>query len=91
MESIARLVVAGTDLIEAEGRALKRVIGRLLLAVAVGAVALVMTLAGVGFVMAGLFAFLSRAIGWPGASLIFGAVAFVVAGGAAVAVKRLFK
>jgi hypothetical protein len=91
MESIARLVVAGTDLIEAEGRALKRIIGRLLLAVAIGIVALAMTLAGVGFVMAGLFAFLSRAVGWPGASLIFGAVAFIGATAAAASVKKLFK
>lgn len=90
MESIARLVVASTDLIEAEGRALKRVIGRVLLATAIGVVALTMTIAGLGFVIAGLLGFLSRAVGWPGAALIFGVVAFGAAAAGAVMVKKQF-
>lgn len=91
MESIARFVVASTDLLEAEGRVLKRAVGRLLLAVAIGVGALVMTLTGVGFVLFGLFAYLARVAGWPGAALIFGLVALGAAVGAAVAVKKLFK
>jgi hypothetical protein len=91
MESIARLVVASTELIEAEGRALKRAIGRLMMAAGVGVVALVMVLIGLGFVLAGLFGFLARAVGWPGAALIFGVVAFAGAAASAAAVKRLFK
>lgn len=91
MESIARLVVASTDLIEAEGRALKRAIGRLMLAIAFAVIALALTLAGLGFVLAGLFAFLARATGWPGAALIFGAIAFVGALAGVAKVKSLFR
>ena len=91
MESIARFVVSTTDLIEAEGRALKRIVGRVLLAIAIGVVALVMTLTGVGFVIFGLFAYLARLIAVPGAALVFGVVALGGAVAAAMAAKKLFK
>ena len=91
MESIAQFFVASADLVEAEGRALKRQAGRVLLAFGIGIVALAMVLTGLGFVVFGLLAYLARVVGWPGAAMIFGLVAFGVAAAAALQVKKLFK
>lgn len=90
MESIARFFVASADLIEAEGRALKRQAGRVLLAFAIATVALVFTLTGLGFVLFGLFAYLARVVGGPGAALIFGVIALGAAAAGGMAIKKLF-
>lgn len=90
MESIARFFVASADLVEAEGRVLKRQIGRVLLAMGIGIVAIAFVLAGLGFVIFGLFALLAHAVGWPAAALIFGAIALATAAAGAFYAKKLF-
>ena len=90
MESIARILLASADLIEAEGRTLKRQAGRIFLAFAIGVVALAMILAGLCFVLLGLFAWLSLYIHPHGAALVLGGVAFVIALAATLTAKKLF-
>jgi membrane protein DedA with SNARE-associated domain len=79
MESLSRLVVASTDLIEAEGRALKQSAARFLLAIGLGAVALALVLVGCGFLLYGGYRFLAQYLNDFGAALVFGVVAMGLA------------
>lgn len=81
MESLSRLVIASTDLLEAEGRALKTNTARFLLAIGLGGVALVLVLIGFCFLLYGGFRFLAQYINDFGAALVFGIVALGLAVG----------
>lgn len=75
MESISRLVIASTDLIEAEGRALRKSAARFLLAVGLGGVAVLLLLIGFGFLLYGGYRFLAQYLNDFGSALVFGIVA----------------
>ena len=62
MESVARFMVASTDLLEAEARVFKRAAVRLSLAAGVALVALVLTMIAVGFATYGIFVLLAHLI-----------------------------
>lgn len=79
METLSRLMIASTDLIEAEGRALKRTAVRFLLAVGLGGLALALILIGVVFLLYGGFVFLAQYLNNFGAAFVFGAVALGLA------------
>lgn len=79
METLAQLMVASTDLVEAEARMLKRQAVRFLLAAGMGVVAIALILVGLGFLLFGGFAFLARFITVPGAAGVFGVVAIALA------------
>lgn len=89
MESLARLVVAGTDLLEAEGRVLKRQAARFGLAAGIGIVAMSLVLTGLGFLLFGLFNLLQQFIPTWSVALLFALVAIGMALGALMYAKRL--
>lgn len=91
MESIARFMVATTELLEAEAKVVKRQAVRIAIAAGLGIVALAMTLAGFGFIAYGAVAYLARVVGGPGAALIFGAIAIAMAVAALVYGRKLIK
>lgn len=81
MEAIANLVIATADLVEAEGRALRRGIVRLGVAAATALIALLIAGFGVVFVLLGVYRYLATLMPPPAAAVVFGAMALVVAGG----------
>jgi hypothetical protein len=80
MEALANLMIATVDLVEAEGRALRRQAVRFLWTVALILVASVMGAVGVGFVLAGLYWLLSAQLSAPEAAILFGIIALALAG-----------
>lgn len=91
MEALANMIVAAADLVEAEGRELRRQFLRATVAVAAGIVGLLMTLLGLGFLMLGLYRLLARELSEPAAAGIFGLVALIIAAGAIWLTQRLLK
>lgn len=91
MESIARFMVATTELLEAEGKIVKRQAVRISMAAGLGIVALLMTLTGFGFIAYGAVAYLARLVGGPGAALIVGALAISAAAAALLYGRKLIK
>jgi len=91
MEAIARVVVSAAELLEAEGRMLKRQVMRLGVAVGFGVIAVVLALAGAGFLLTALFLALARPLGNVGAAAVFGAVALALAAAAVFGARRLSK
>jgi hypothetical protein len=91
MESLARLMVSAFELIEAEGRVLKQSLMRLAIAIALGILVSILTLAGIGFLFWGLFAFLADEgrLGTAGAATLFGVVSLAMAIGGSIVVRWL--
>jgi uncharacterized membrane protein YqjE len=89
MESLARMMVAGLELVEAEGRVLKQQVLRLGIALALGIVVIVMLLFGLAFLVWGLFLFLAKPLGEAGAATVFGLVAIVAALAGAWIVRKV--
>jgi hypothetical protein len=81
MESLGKLFVATFDLVEAEGRSLKRSIVRLALAMGIGAGALVVAILGIIFLLLGIYRLIAEQVGPGWAGVIFGLGAIGVAGG----------
>jgi len=81
MEALARLVIASTDLVEAEGRMLRQYAVRLLTFAGVGTVMIVVFLAGLVFLTWGLFQMLSSQVGQTASATIFGIVFLATAAG----------
>jgi len=80
MEVLARLGVAITELLEAEGRSLRGHLVRLGMAAGIGLVLLVVVLAGLGFLLYGFFLFLNRWVAVDEAALLVGAATWIFAG-----------
>jgi hypothetical protein len=82
MEVLARLGVAILELLEAEGRALQRSFLRLIAVIAIGVVLLVLSLAGLGFLLYGLDLFYAQWFSPAESALLVGVTAwlFVVVG-----------
>ena len=87
------MVIAGTDLLEAEGRVFKRVASRFLLATGAGVVAVTMAIVGLGLLLYGLFTLVARVVpgGAPVAGLIFSLVALGLAFGSILTAKKLVR
>jgi hypothetical protein len=81
MEALARMMIATVDLVEAEGRSLRRGIVRLGVAAALGVIALLVAGFGVVFVLLGVYRALASVMPEPAAAVVFGALALVGAGG----------
>jgi len=89
MESIARFLVASTDLLEAEARVFKRAAVRLAAAAGAAIVALALILVGLAFCSYGIFVFVAMLLhSYPGAALLFGGLAILGACVALFAAKR---
>ena len=90
MESIARFMVASTDLLEAEARVFKRAAVRLSMAAGAAIVALALILVGLAFLSYGIFVFVAMLLhSYPGAALLFGAIAIGGAAFALLTAKKL--
>ena len=80
MEALANMLIATFDLVEAEGRALHRRLVRLGAATAMLLVGFLVALAGIGFILFGLYGLLAQSMAPPQAAMVFGIVALVLAG-----------
>jgi hypothetical protein len=89
MEALANLVVATADLMEAEGRSLRRHLIRLGTAAALIFIAALLGLFGIGFLLYGLFWLLAEQMSGPAAAACFGLVALGLAGGIAWTARRI--
>lgn len=81
MEALARLVIASTDLVEAEGRMLRQYAVRLLTFAGVGTLMMIVFLAGLVFLTFGLFQMLASQVGATAAATVFGIVLIATAAG----------
>jgi hypothetical protein len=91
MESLARLFVAATELVEAEGHLLKGQVVRLLIAAGLGLIIVVLVIAGLGFALFSLLRVLGGVLAPAGAALVVGVVALLLAWGGIVRVRRLLR
>lgn len=81
MNSLAQLLVAGTDLLEAEGRALRAGTVRVGIALGTLILGMVLALAGLGFLIWGVYElFKDRGMSTSVAALITGALILAIAG-----------
>lgn len=91
MESLARFFVAVSELFEAEGRVMKRHVVRLIVAAELGLLILGLAVAGLGFLLFGVFAILAERLTPTVASLVLGVVAMLMAWGGFMCVRRLLR
>ena len=89
MEALADVMLATVDLVEAEGRALRRTCYRLAIAGLLLLVALLLVLAGLGFLLFALFWVAAAHMSVPWAAALFGGVALALAGGIGWTARRL--
>jgi hypothetical protein len=82
-------VIAVADLLEAEGRALRRGALRTGMGLACLGVAAVLLVAGICFCLWALFQWLVVVVGMPGAALLVGITFLLIAGGLAWTATRL--
>jgi hypothetical protein len=91
LETLARLFVAGCDLLEAEGRLCKRQIVRLLSAVGLGFMVVALILSGLGMVLGGVYVILSGPLTPAGGAVTLGIVMLVLGLVGIAIMKRLVK
>ena len=91
MESLARLFVAATELIEAEGLALKRQFVRFLVAAGLGLIVLGLVVTGLGFLLYSLFTVLAASLSPTGAALALGVGATLLALAGMLCVRHLLR
>jgi hypothetical protein len=77
---LSEFVVRISDLLEAEGRVLRKVLGKLGLGLSLSLVAAVVLLVGCGLLLAGAWLGLAQPLGPAWASAITGAIAVLMAG-----------
>ncbi len=89
MEALADMMVATADLVEAEGRALRRGMLHVAIAVLLVVVAAMLALLGFGFLLYGLFWLLATKMSVPAAAAVFGAVSLILAGAFSWIARRM--
>jgi hypothetical protein len=91
VESLARLFVAATELLEAEGRVLKRQVARLLVAAGLGFVIVALVVTGLGFLLFGFYRMLAEPLTPAGAAMVLGAGSLLLALAAILYARRLLR
>ena len=91
MDTLARLVVAVTDLLEAEGRAFRKHAARFLIAGGIISVVVVLALTGLACLFFGLFWLLARVMPADGAIILLGVVALVLGWIGCLWIKRILE
>jgi len=86
---LADIVIALADLVEAEGRALRRSVVRTSLGIAFLRAATLMLVLGLGLCLWGIYQWLSSAMGPAGAASFIGALALLFSGGLVWLAMRL--
>ncbi len=90
MESFVRLVVAGFELLEAEGRMLREQLVRIAIAMALGVIIVLLAMAGLGFLLFSLFRWLATSPLTPtGAAAVFGLISLLLAAAGAMTIRQL--
>ncbi len=79
METLARFIVSAVDVVEAEGRVLRREVFRLTVTLGLTLVSLLLAATGLGFLVFGIFQGLSIALGPAWGSITMGMVWLFVA------------
>lgn len=90
MEYLARLSVAVAELFEAEGRSLMRNLVRLAMAIGFGCALLLLALAGLGFILFGIFLLLAEVMPRGDAALVTGLAAFIFSGAGVFCIRQMF-
>jgi hypothetical protein len=90
MEYLAQLGVAVAEFFEAEGRSLRRNLIKLAAAAGFGLVLLLLALAGVGFVIAGIFMLLAQMMSPGDAAVVMGVTALACAGIGILCIRSMF-
>lgn len=91
MEALAHMLVAATDLVEAEGRVLRNQLLRVTISVVAGLLSIVLAFVGVGFLLYGFFLFMAEHISRPATAMIFGIVTASLALGALWTARKLLR
>jgi hypothetical protein len=91
VESLARLFVAATELLEAEGWVLKRQFVRLFIAAGLGLIILGLVVTGLGFLFFSLYKVLVPLLTPAGAALAAGLVALLLAFAVLLCAKRILR
>ncbi len=91
MESLARFLVAVSELFEAEGLVLKRQVVRLCLAAGLGLIILGLVTAALSFFLFSLYRVLAGPLTPTGAIVAVGAVAMLLASGMFLYARRLLR
>jgi hypothetical protein len=91
VESLARLFLAATNLLEVEGLVLKRQFVRLFVAAGLGLIVLGLVVTGLGFLLFGLFRALAGPLTPAGAAAVMGATALLLAWGALLWARRTLR
>jgi hypothetical protein len=89
MENLARMMVASFELLEAEGRVLKQQLLRIGIAIGLGIIVTILTIAGLAFLISGLFKMRAVATSPAMASVIFGLIILGTAFVGAFIVRKL--
>ena len=90
MEIIAKLGVAVAELFEAEGRSLRRNLMRLVIGIGFGIVLLLLALAGLGFLLYGIYLLLAESMSHADAAMLTGLSAFVFSAAGVFSIRRMF-
>jgi hypothetical protein len=91
MEDLARLFVAATELVEAEGRLLQGQAARLLAAAGLGLIVVLLVIAGLGFLLYSLLRVLAGPLTPAGAASVVSVVAFLLAWCGLARARRLLR
>lgn len=91
MEVLARMVISTAELLEAEGRVLRRQVLRVAWAIAVVLLTAGFAVIGAAFLLYGLFGLLARWITPAGSSAVFGVIALALAAGGVLIVRKTFQ
>jgi hypothetical protein len=91
MEYLAQLGVAVAELFEAEGRSLRRNLVRLAIAIGFGCALLLLAVAGLGFILFGIFLLLAESMSHGDAAMLTGLAAFIFSSVGAFVIQQMFK
>ncbi|HEX3359229.1 MAG TPA: hypothetical protein VHS31_19785 [Tepidisphaeraceae bacterium] len=91
LESIANMMIATMDLVEAEGRSLHKQLVRLATAMGLMIIGLLLALLGIGFLLYGFFCLVAQQMSAPAAAVVFGTVAVCIAGGVVWTAREMIK
>jgi hypothetical protein len=90
MEWLAQFGVATAELFEAEGRSLRRNLIRVMIAIGFALLLLVLGLAGLGFLLFGVYLRLAEIMPPPDAAVVLGAAALIFAAAGAAVIRWMF-
>ncbi len=90
MEWLAQFGIATAELFEAEGRSLARNLIRLTVALGFALLLLLLALAGLGFLVFGVYLRLSQMMPPADAAVVMGATALIAAASGVLVIRRMF-